>query len=153
MFRRIQGLILGLDERRNPFDPQSDIANHGYLFLYVTGRGEYSYLFAPMEEEEILRAADEAVPMGYAQLMVLEWVQAFHPAPGVGIKPSERRAGQDLSLKAAREGRSYALIGENGEWFGCAEKLPTAMSAARSIAAEKRVRVALGLVKSSLAWR
>jgi hypothetical protein len=41
MFRRIQGLQLGLKQCRNPFEPHPDLAGQHYLFLYLTGRGEY----------------------------------------------------------------------------------------------------------------
>jgi hypothetical protein len=43
MVRRILGVPLGLDHLRSPFDPHPDLVGQHYVFLYLTGRGEYSY--------------------------------------------------------------------------------------------------------------
>ncbi len=77
MFRAIPGFRLGLEHRRNPFDQHPDIVGQHYLFVYVTGRGEYSYVFPPTTENDIIDAAEHAIPMGYTQRWILEWVNAM----------------------------------------------------------------------------
>jgi len=152
MFRRIQGLRLGLEQRRNPFEQHPDIVGQHYLFLYLTGRGEYSYVFPQTTESHIIEAAAQSIPMGYTQLWILEWVRAIRPELGQKIKPSQRRAAQHLRQDRVQEGYSYVLIGENAQCFGGTEKLHTAIGASRSIAVERQVRIALGLLKANVTW-
>src|SRR5687767_5887952 len=115
MFRRIPGFPLGLKHCRNPFDPHPDIMGQHYLFLYLTGRGEYSSVFPPTPEHDILDAAAHAIPMGSTQLWILEWITAMQPERGKKLKSVQRRAVQTLRQDQMQEGRSYVLIGEHGQ--------------------------------------
>jgi hypothetical protein len=152
MFRRIQGLQLGLEQCRNPFEPHPDLAGQHYLFLYLTGRGEYSYLFPQMTEGHIINAAAQAIPLGYTQIWILEWVRAMRPKPGQKIRPSQRRAVQHLSQASVQEGHSYVLIGEHGQCFGCTENLSTAIGASKLLNVARQVRIALGLLQMNVTW-
>ncbi len=152
MYRRIQGLQLGLEERRSPFEPNPDIDGRRYLFLYLTGRGEYSYLFPPTTESHIMDAAAQSIPMGYTQIWILEWIRAVRPELGQKTTPSQRRAAQHLSQDGTRAGYSYVLIGESAQYLGGTENLHTAIEASRLLVLEKRVRIALGLLKASVTW-
>ena len=152
MFRCIQGLQLGLEQGRNPFEPHPDLVGQHYLFLYLTGRGEYSYLFPQMSEDHIINAAAQAIPLGYTQVWILAWVRAMRPEPGQKIRPSQRRAVQHLSQASVQEGHSYVLIGEHGQCFGCTEKLSTAIGASKLLTVARQVRIALGLLQMNVTW-
>ncbi len=152
MFRRIQGFRLGLEQRRDPFDQHQDITGQNYLFLYLTGRGEYSYLFPNATENSVIDEAERSIPMGYTQIWILEWINSIRPNPGKKIRPFQRRAAQDLRPGGVQEGRSYVLIAENGQCLGCTEKLHGAIGAAKLIAIEKQVRIAVGLLKANVTW-
>jgi hypothetical protein len=152
MFRRIQGFRLGLEHCRNPFDPHPDIVGQHYLFLYLTGRGEYSYVFPPTTERDILDAAAHSIPMGYTQIWILEWVNAVRPEPGKRLKPSQRRAAHTLRRDGVQEGRSYVLLSENAQCFGSAETLQAALGASKALAIEHTVRIAVGFLKANVTW-
>jgi hypothetical protein len=152
MFRRIQGFRLGLDHCRNPFEPHPEIVGQHYLFLYLTGRGEYSYLFPPTAEHVILDAASQSIPMGYTQLWILERITAMRPALGKNMKPSQRRAVHTLRQDRVQEGHSYVLIGEHGQYFGGTDKLSAALGASKAMAAERAVRIAVGFLTANVTW-
>jgi hypothetical protein len=96
MRHRIQHFRLGLEQRRDPFDQNQDLAGQKHLFLYLTGRGEFSYLFPETMEKEIINEAEQTIPVGYTQLWILEWITAIRPESGEKVKPSQRRAAQHL---------------------------------------------------------
>lgn len=148
----VQGFRLGLDARRNPFDAHWDIAGRGHLFIYLTGRGELSYLFPDAPESDIIGEVERCIPMGYTQIWILRWMVSVRPEPGKKTKPFDRRAAQDLAQAGIREGRSYVLIGENSRCFGHTEKLHCATGAAGVLAAENSVRIAIGLLKANVTW-
>jgi hypothetical protein len=136
MFRRIPGFRFGLDNRRSPFDQHADIVAQHYLFIYLTGRGEYSYLFPHTTESDIIDAAEQSIPMGYTQIWILEWINAIRPESVKKTKPFQRRAAQNLRRDRVQEGHSYVLIGENAQCFGCTDTLQAALGASKSIAIE-----------------
>jgi hypothetical protein len=105
-----------------------------------------------MTEGNIIDAAAQAIPLGYTQLWILEWMRAIRPELGQKITPSQRRAAQHLSQASVQEGHSYVLIGENGQCFGCTEKLPTAIGASRLLAVARQVRIALGSLQMNVTW-
>jgi hypothetical protein len=152
MFRRIPGFPLGLAPPRNPFDPPPDLVGQHYLFLYLTGRGEYSYVFPPTPEHDILDAAAHAIPMGSTQIWILEWVNAVRPELGKKLKPSQRRTVHTLRQDQMQEGHSYVLIGENGQCFGGTEKVSAALGASKAIASERTVRIAVGFLTANVTW-
>lgn len=152
MFRRIQGFRLGLEQASNPFDPHPELIGQHYLFLYLTGRGEYSYVFPPLAESDIIEAAAHSIPMGYTQIWILEWINAVRPEPRKKIKPFQRRATQHLKPERFQEGHSYVLIGENARCFGGAETLPAALGASKVLAVESAVRIVIGLLKANVTW-
>ena len=152
MFRRIQGFRFGLEQARNPFDPHPELSGQHDLFLYLTGRGEYSYVFPPMAESDIIEAAAQSIPMGYTQIWILEWINAVRPEPRKKIKPFQRRATHHLRPERFQEGHSYILLGENARCFGGAETLPAALGASKVIAVESAVRIAIGLLKATVMW-
>jgi hypothetical protein len=152
MFRRIPGLQLGLEHCRSPFDPHPDLVGQHYLFIYLTGRGEYIYLFPLMPEHDILDAAAQAIPMGYTQIWILEWVNAVRLELGKKLKPSQRRAAYMLRQDQIQERRSYVLIGEQGQCFGGTDKRQAALGAAKAIASERRIRIAVGLLTANVTW-
>jgi hypothetical protein len=152
MFRPIQGFRLGLDHCRNPFDQHADIVGQHHLFIYLTGRGAYSYIFPPTAESDILDAAAHCIPMGYTQIWVLEWINAVRPTLGKPPRPSQRRAAQQLRLDRMQEGHTYVLIGENAQCFGGTERLPWALGASRWLAAERAMRIAVGLLTANITW-
>jgi hypothetical protein len=152
MFRRIPGFPRGLEQGRNPFDPHPAIVGQHYLFLYLTGRGEYSYVFPPMTEHDILNAAAQSIPMGSTQLWILEWVNAIQPELGKKMKPFQRRAAHTLLQDQMQEGRSYVLIGEHGQCFGGTEQMQTALGASKAIAVDRAVRIAVGFLIANVPW-
>jgi hypothetical protein len=87
MFRRMQGLRLGLEHRRSPFIRHPDIVGEHHLFIYLTGRGEYSYLFPQTTESDIIDTAAQSIPVGYTQLWILEWINAVQPEPTKKLRP------------------------------------------------------------------
>jgi hypothetical protein len=152
MFRHMQGLQLGLDHRRSPFDLHPEMVGQHYVLLYLTGRGEYSSLFPPMLEHDTLDAAAHAIPMGSTQLWILEWINAMRPEPGKKLKPFQRRAVHTLRQERVQEGHSYVLIGENGQGFGGTEKMQAALGASKAIAVERVVRIAVGFLAANVTW-
>jgi hypothetical protein len=152
MFRPIQGLRLGLEDRRNPFDPHPDLVGQHYLFLYLTGRGEYSYIFPPTTQNDILDAAAQAIPMGYTQLWILEWINAMRPEPGKQRMPFQRRAVHHLRQDQVQEGHSYVLIGEHGQCFGFTNTWHTATGASKAIAVASTSRIVVGFLKANITW-
>lgn len=152
MFRRIQGFRLGLEAQRSPFDQEHDIVGQHYLFIYLTGRGEYSYLFPHTTESNVIDEAARSIPMGSTQIWILTWMTALRPEPGKKITPSQRRAAQNLKLDRVEEGSAYVLIGETGQCFGCTERLQAALGASRLIAVERSVRIAIGLLQANVPW-
>jgi hypothetical protein len=152
MFHYIQGFRPGLESRMDPFEQHPDSAGRRYRFIYLTGRGTYSYLFPSMPENDIVAEAEAAIPMGYTQIWILEWIAAIRPESGKKIQPSQRRAAQNLRLNGVLEGRSHILIGENGQCFGCTEKLQAAIGASRLLAVEKHIRIAIGLLAANITW-
>jgi hypothetical protein len=152
MFRPIPGLRLGQEDRRNPFDPHPDLVGQHYLFLYLTGRGEYSYLFPPMPGNDILDAAAQAIPMGYTQLWILEWVSAIRPELGKKMKPFQRRAVHYLRQNQVQEGHAYVLLGEHGQCFGGTAKVSAALGASKAIASERILRIVVGFLTANITW-
>ena len=148
----VQGFRFGLEARLNPFDVHEDLAGRKHLFLYVTGRGELSYLFPDAPESDIIGEAERCIPMGYTQIWILEWVVSVRPEPGKKTKSHQRRAAQELAQGGIREGHSYVLIGEHSRCFGHTEKLHAAKGAAEALAAENSVRIAIGLLKANMTW-
>lgn len=143
---------LGRAQKMSPFDAHEDIATQTCLFLYLTGRGQYSYLFADTPGLLAVNEAERTIPMGYTQLWVLSWTTSIQPMYRKKSKPSQRRAVQTVARNRTLEGRSYVLIGENGMHFGSTEKLHTAVAAARLLAVEKRIRIVIALLKANVTW-
>jgi len=143
---------LGQDRRCDPFEPHEDLAGQLQLFVYVTSRGGFSYLFPDCNDNEVIDAAESSIPVGYTQIWILEWITALRPKPAREVKASERRAAGDLKLHGAREGRSYILIAENGRCFGIADTLHRARAAAVAIGTQERVRIAVGRLKADVTW-
>lgn len=156
MFYRVQDFSLGLEWRKDPFDPNDDISGRTFLFIYVTGRGEYSYLFPDMADNDIIVEANHTIPMGYTQIWILEWVMSVRPQAGKikrkKAQPFQRRAVESLRQGGAQERRSYVLLGEEGLCFGWSDKLHSAEGAAKLIAEEKKLRVVIGLLRANITW-
>jgi hypothetical protein len=151
VLRRVEGFPLGVDARLDPFDAHPELAGRGFMFIYLTGRGESSYLFPPVPFGEVVRLAEGAVPMGYTQLWVLQWEAAVRPGRGRTIGPGRRRAAQAVAGTRARE-RAFVLLGERAGHVGTAATLPQAVSAARVLAVEQRARIALALLVVDVTW-
>ena len=156
MFYLVRDFSLGLEWRKDPFDPNDDISSRAFLFIYLTGRGEYSYLFPEMAEDDIIIEADRTIPTGYTQIWILEWIRAVRPQSGKikreKVKPFQRRAVENLRQSGAQERQSYVLLGENGLCFGWSDKLHSAEGAAKLIAEEKKLRVVIGLLRADITW-
>lgn len=156
MFRPIKDFSLGLDGRKDPFEPNDDLADAVFLFIYMTGRGEYSYLFPDMSENDIVAEADRTIPMGYTQLLILEWIKSVRPRyqrnKGKKVRPSQRRAAEELSQGGAQEGQAFVLLTENGLCLGWSPKLQLAESAALAIAEERKSRIVIALLRANITW-
>lgn len=152
MLSRVEGFQPGLDGRRDPFDQHPDLARSTLLFIYLTGRGQFSYLIEGMTEHEIIREAERTIPMGYTQIWVLQWASAVRPEYGREASAEERQATGELRQDRPREDHSYVLLGENARNFGWTGGVEAATRAARAIAAKERVRVAIGLLKNDVTW-
>ena len=118
----VQGFRFGLEARLNPFDVHEDLAGRKHLFLYVTGRGELSYLFPDAPESDIIGEAERCIPMGYTQIWILEWVVSVRPEPGKKneVPSAARRAGTGAGrnprgafVRAHR--RAFALLRPHGK--------------------------------------
>lgn len=154
MFRLIPDFSFGLVERRNPFD-RRDGSEETLLFLYVTGRGEFSYLFEVMSEHVILSEAEKSIPRGYTQLWLLERILAVQPSSKTerqGIRSSHRRAVEALRRDAVQAGLSYVLLAENGHNLGWSPRLPAAENAARAIVAGNHGRIVIALLRADITW-
>jgi len=156
MFYRVRDFSLGLKWRKDPFAPNDDISGQTFLFIYVTGRGEYSYLFPDMAEGDIITEANHTIPMGYTQIWILQWIMSVRPQSGKikrkKVKPFQRHAVEDLRQGGVQERQSYVLLGEDGLCLGWSDKLRSAEGAAKLIAEEKKVCVAIGLLRANITW-
>ncbi|HEV8614086.1 MAG TPA: hypothetical protein VGU22_01200 [Methylomirabilota bacterium] len=152
MFHRVPGFRLGVDAARDPFDPQPDLEGQHHVFIYLTGRGMVSYLFARATEGEIVAEAERTIPMGSTQIWVLRWLRAIQRQPRARVRPSQRRAAARLRPDGFQEGRSYLLIGENARCFGGADTPASATDAARALADAEGVRIAIGLLTANITW-
>lgn len=146
MLSSIPEFTYGQEARRDPFAPG---AGEG-VFLHLTGRGQTSYLIAA-EQEPGLNAALDAIPMGYTQIWVIEWAGAAGPAEGTLPAPVRRAAGR-LCQDRPRQGESWVLIGERGGCLGWCRDRITALEAARAVSDEKKVRIAVGLLRLDITW-
>ena len=151
MLRRVEGFPLGADARLDPFDAHPDLAGQGYMFIYLTGRGECSYLFPPIPRGNVVRVAEETVPMGYTQLWILQWEAALRPERRRAIRPAQRRAARAVAETRPGE-RSFVLLGERTGAVGAAETLRAATAAARVIAVEARAQIVVGLLVADVTW-
>ena len=104
MGRIIQSFRLGRDEGEDPFDKR-DTTAQSLMFIYLTGRGEYSYLFEAASVSEVIEEAGATIPMGYTQLWIIRWLKSIHPMSG-GRKERRARAGSALRQERAIAGQS-----------------------------------------------
>src|SRR5574341_1026602 len=81
MGRIIQGFTLGSDQARDPFE-NHDTTAQALMFIYLSGRGEYSHLFPAVSVNDVIEAAGAAIPMGYTQLWIIQWLASVHPISG-----------------------------------------------------------------------
>jgi hypothetical protein len=105
-----------------------------------------------MTENDLLDAAAQAIPMGYTQLWILEWVSAIRPELGTKSKPFQRRAVHTLRQEQVQEGHSYVLLGEHGQCFGGTAKVSAALGASKAIASERSLRIAVGFLTANVTW-
>jgi hypothetical protein len=109
-----------------------------------------------MAEDDIIAEAEHTIPMGYTQLWILEWVMSVRPRAGKlkrkKVKPSQRRAAENLRQDGLQERNSYVLLGKNGRCFGWSDNPHSAVGAAKLIAEEGMVRVAIGLLQANITW-
>lgn len=148
----IPGFPLGLEEKRDPFAVAAAPVGAGLCFVYLTGRRTSSWLFPACPPEQILDEADQAIPMGYTQLWILEWRGAVASSLHKKAKPAAQRAVEALHQEAVQAGASWPLLGENGAYFGWAESAATALAAAQVLAARHRTRIAVGRLLADVAW-
>jgi len=149
---RIQDFPFGVEERLDPFDRHPELAGRRYLFIHLTGRGEFSYLFSYRSENEIIDAAAGSIPMGYTQIDILEWCDSIGPNPGHKPKSWQRRAAENLRRDRGAEGRAWLLVGDNSQTFGWTDSLHLAEGAAAVIATQRRIRIAIALLRASVSW-
>lgn len=139
------------EANRDPFDENDDIKAENYQFLYLTGRGQCSRLFPETKGDIMVAEAERCIPMGYTQIWVIQWARSINPG-ATKIKSSQRRAAQNLRKDRIQEQRSWVLLGEDGVYLGWSDKLHSAVEAAGVISAEKRIRIAIGLLKADITW-
>jgi hypothetical protein len=148
--QRLDGFPLGDDARRDPFDaPRLD--GMPEWFVYVSGRGQGSWLFPAMDITHIEAAAAATVPMGYTDLWVLERLAVVPPPRRVA--PGDRRAaGKSRLAGSARRPDARVLLREDGRCLGWAPTPATALRAARGLAVAHQQRILIGRLIADLPW-
>ncbi len=150
MGRIIQSFRLGRDEGKDPFDKR-DAATQSLMFVYLTGRGEYSYLFEAALVNEVIGEAGASIPMGYTELWVIQWLKSVHPISG-GPRVRSVRGGSPLRQERVTEGRSYLVIARDGRYWGWSGRLEQAATVAQKISSEHGIALAIGLLKANVTW-
>jgi len=150
MGRIIQKFKLGRDESKDPFEIH-DTTAQSLMFIYLTGRGEYSYLFEAASVNEVIEEAGATIPMGYTQLWIIQWLKSVHPMSG-DRKVRRARAGSPLRQERAIAGQSYLAIARDGRYWGWSESLERAASAAQKISNNQGIALAIGLLKADESW-
>ncbi|PKL80563.1 MAG: hypothetical protein CVV27_00150 [Candidatus Melainabacteria bacterium HGW-Melainabacteria-1] len=89
-----------------PFDP----GGGGAWFAYVSNRNQATCLFAPRPLDELMRALNKALPVGYATLFLLEKVLVHRPGePTPALPPAGFAYGVFLGPEQAHVGSSAML--------------------------------------------
>ena len=148
----IPNFTLGMEQRLNPFNHGFDPENKTFMFIHLTGRGGFSYLFPEISEQAIVAEAERTIPMGYTQIWVLEWIKAVQPDFAKKTRPAQRRSVEKIGHGTVRENISFVLFGENGICFGSTDSIHTAREAAGFLAVEKKTRIVIGLLRVNISW-
>jgi len=111
MGRIIQKFKLGRDESKDPFE-KHDTTAQSLMFIYLTGRGEYSYLFEAASVNEVIEEAGATIPMGYTQLWIIQWLKSVHPMSG----DRKVRRARRLAAEAGARDRGTVLSGHRQRW-------------------------------------
>ncbi|MBI2428106.1 MAG: hypothetical protein HYV29_04805 [Ignavibacteriales bacterium] len=148
----IEHFSFGRDERLNPFSVNGDITSGSHQFIYLTGRGQCSYLFPRRSVEEIVREAEKTIPAGYTQLWILEWITSVLPSAERKIKSSQNRSKENLKSERVIADHSYILLGDDKGSLGWTDNVQAANDAAKALASEMNLRIAVALLKGDLTW-
>lgn len=120
------------------------------MFVYLTGRGEHSHLFPRIPVSDVVDEAAKTIPMGYTQLWVIGWLTAVGPSSRG--RRTHRRPAASLSHERVVGGASHLVLSEAGHYLGWSDTRGGAVRAARAIAHEQRVRLAVGLLVADVGW-
>jgi hypothetical protein len=97
---------------QNPFDQHPDIDGQHYLSIYALPVRESIAIYFHTRhttEHTIIDHAAHSIPLGYTQLWILGWISAMRLEPETKIKPSQRRAAQNLRRLASRSLRLHDM--------------------------------------------